>query len=229
MSGLSRFLKSSVGAKVVMAFTGFAMFGFIVIHMAGNLQMFLGPKAMNSYAYYLKHDIMMSKIVWLVRLGLLASVVLHIWAASRLTMLNKMARPVDYSANQHHSASSFASRTMIWTGMIVLAFLLYHLMHFTLGVIQPQHFALQTSAGHHDVYRMTLLGFQQPVVAGFYVLAQVLLAFHLSHGISSFFQSLGWNSHTYKGPIKQVGPLVSAVICLGFLSVPFCVLLGILK
>lgn len=229
MSGLSRFLKSSVGAKIIMAVTGLAMVGFIVIHMAGNLQMFIGPKAMNSYAYYLKHDIMMSKIVWLTRFGLLGAVILHIWSASRLTMLNKMARPVEYAANQHHSASSYASRTMFWSGMIVGAFLVYHLLHFTLGTIQSQHHALQTASGHHDVYRMVILGFQQPVVAGFYVLAQVLLAIHLSHGISSFFQSMGWNSHTYKVQIKTVGPLISGLICLGFLSVPLSVMLGIIK
>lgn len=212
-----------------MAITGVLMVGWLILHMAGNLQMFLGPKAMNEYAYYLKHDIMVGKLVWLMRLGLLTAVVLHIWSAYRLTVLNHNARPVRYVANQHHSASNYASRTMAWSGLIVLAFLIYHLLHFTVGSIQPQHFVLQTANGHHDVYRMVILGFQQPIVAGFYVLAQVLLAIHLSHGVSSFFQSLGWNNEKYQPVIAQVGPTVSGILCLGFISVPICVWLGILK
>lgn len=229
VSGLSRFLKSSIGAKIVMAVTGVLMVLWLVLHMAGNLQMFLGPKAMNAYAYYLKHDIMVGKLLWLFRLGLLTMVVLHIWSAYRVTLNNQNARPMPYVANHHHSASSYASRTMIWSGVIVLAFLIYHLLHFTMGSIQSQHFALQTADGHHDVYRMVILGFQQPMVAWFYILAQVLLAFHLSHGVSSFFQSLGWNNEKYQPLIAQIGPTVSGLLCLGFISVPICVLLGILK
>lgn len=212
-----------------MAVTGFIMVGFVVLHMAGNLQMFLGPDAMNSYGYYLKHDVMMGKLLWVVRIALLASIVLHIWAATRLTLLNREARPVGYVANVHHATSNYASRTMVWSGVIVLAFVVYHLLHFTLGAIQPQHFALQTSAGRHDVYRMTLLGFRQPIVAGFYILAQVLLAFHLSHGISSFFQSFGWNKGSYRSLINKIGPIASVLILLGFISVPIAVQLGIIK
>lgn len=229
VSGLSRFMKSSVGAKYTMAITGFLMLGWLFLHMSGNLQMFLGPKAMNEYAHFLKHNILVGKVLWPMRFGLLLIIVLHIWAASRLTMLNQEARPVSYVANQHHSASSYASRTMIWSGAIVLAFLVYHLLHFTIGQIQPQHYALKTSTGHHDVYQMALLGFKHPIVTGFYVLAQVMLAMHLSHGVSSFFQTIGWNNGKYQALWKKVGPAVSLILCLGFLSVPVSVLLGIIK
>ncbi len=222
-------MNSSVGAKFVMAISGILMLVWLFLHMAGNLQMFLGADTFNAYAYFLKHDVMFGKLIWLMRGGLLLIIGLHIWSAVRLTALNSAARPVGYVANQHHSASSYASRTMIWSGAIVLAFLIYHLLHFTIGFIQPDHFLLKTAAGHHDAYRMALLGFQHPIVTGFYVFAQVLLAMHLSHGVSSFFQTMGWNNGKYQALWKQAGPVISVVLFLGFLSVPIGVLLGIIK
>lgn len=226
MTGFVKFLKSSVGAKIVMAVTGLMLLGFIVIHLAGNLNMYFGPKAMNDYALFLKRDV--GKALWIARLGLLAAVVLHIGSAIRLAQLNRQARPVRYQ-NPHYSASSYASRTMVWSGVIVLSFLLYHLLHFTFGVVQHDHYILKTAQGHHDVYRMVILGFKSVVVSGFYILAQVLLAFHLSHGISSFFQSLGLNNEKYRDSLKKVGPAFATVTALGYISIPVSVLLGLLK
>lgn len=228
MNGLIRFITSSIGAKIAMAVSGFLLLGFLVVHMAGNLQMYMGPDAINTYAYKLKHDLL--PLTWGTRLGLLAMVGIHIWAAFRVTTLNTEARPVTY-ANQKHNASTYASRTMAMSGVIVFAFIVYHLAHFTIGVTNPEHFAMMTDGPKkmHDVYRMTVLGFQQPLVTGFYIVAQVLLAMHLSHGISSFFQTMGWNNGAYQKLIKRIGPVFSTLLCLGFLSVPLGVLFGLIK
>ena len=118
---------------------------------------------------------------------------------------------------------------MIWSGLIVLAFLLYHLLHFTLGVVQHDHAMLKTAQGHPDVYRMVVLGFKSIVVSGFYIVAQILLASHLSHGISSFFQSLGLNNEKYRDSLKKIGPAFATLMAIGYISIPVSVLLGIIK
>lgn len=227
MSGLLKFFKSSIGAKAVMAVTGILMVGWLVAHMAGNLQMFAGPEKMNAYAYFLKHT--MGNMLWFARLGLLGIILLHIWAALRVTTLNSQARPVRYVHSPKHSASSYASRTMIYSGVIVAAFLVYHLLHFTVGAVQSEHFSHVTASGHHDAYRMVVGGFQNVLVAVFYILAQILLANHTSHGISSFFRSMGWNSKKYQGFINLLGPAIAYTIFLGFISVPLGVLFGVIK
>ncbi|HAA57675.1 MAG TPA: hypothetical protein DCE42_23105 [Myxococcales bacterium] len=226
MKGLTRFATSSVGAKVMMAISGILVLGFLVVHMAGNLQMHISADAMNTYAYNLKHKLL--PLVWATRIGLLGLIGVHIWAAYRVTTLNLDARPVGYSSPKYN-ASTYASRTMRWSGVILFAFIVYHILHFTAGVTNPEHFAMHTPDKMHDVYRMVVLGFQQPFVALFYIIAQVLLAMHLSHGISSFFQTMGWNNTSYQNLIKRVGPAISVVLCLGFISVPLGVLLGIIK
>jgi len=225
MTGLTRFIKSSLGAKFVMATTGIALVGFLVVHLAGNFNMFLGQKAMNDYALFLKRDV--GKALWLLRFGLLGAVLLHILSAIRLVALNSEAKPQRYAV-ENYKSSTYASRTMRWSGLIVLSFIIYHLLHFTLGVTNPEHFALEWK-GHHDVYNMTVLGFQNVIVSGFYIIAQVLLAMHLSHGISSLFQSLGLNNSSYRDFFKKVGPAIATALCIGFVSIPISVLLGFIK
>ena len=227
MSGLFKFFKSSIGAKVVMAITGILMVAWLFFHMLGNLQMFSGPQKMNDYAYFLQHTL--GNVIWFMRFGMLAVIVLHITSAFRLTALNSKARPVRYVHEQKYSASSYASRTMIYSGIIVLAFLIYHLLQFTVGSVQSENFRLVTENGHHDAYRMVLKGFQNVMVAGFYIVAQILLANHASHGISSFFQSMGFNSKKYSGLIKVAGPVIAYTIFIGFISVPLGVLIGVIQ
>lgn len=225
MSQLTAALKSSIGSKVVMAVTGLALVLFVIIHMAGNLQMFAGQDAMNQYGVTLRK---MPLLLWIARLGLLGIAILHIVISIRLTLANRAARPVRYEREKTVQASR-SSRLMIISGLIILAFLIYHLLHLTLGVTDPTNFALHDGQGRHDVYNMVIAGFKNPLIAGGYIIAMVLLFSHLGHGASSWMQTLGWNHPKYNGLIEKIGPVISWLVCLGFISIPVAVLLGILK
>jgi len=225
MSQLSAALKSSIGSKVVMALTGLGLVLFVIIHMAGNLQMFVGPDAMNEYGVTLRK---MPLFLWIARIGLLGIAILHVIVSIRLTLANRRARPVRYEHEKTVQASR-SSRLMILTGLIILTFLIYHLLHFTLGVADPKSFALEDPQGRHDVYNMVIAGFKNPLISGGYILAMVLLFSHLGHGASSWMQSLGWNHPKYNGLIEKIGPVISWIVCLGFVAIPLAVLLGILK
>lgn len=205
-----------------MAVTGILLFGFLVGHMAGNLLVFRGPEAMNAYAYFLKTS---PGILWPTRIGLLALFVLHITTAVRLTRQNRAARPERY-VREATVQASFASLTMVWSGLIVAAFAAYHLLHFTIGVIQRDNYLLHDRQGRHDVYAMVVLGFQNPIVALSYAIAVGLLGLHLSHGLQSLFQSLGLRHPRFTGGIGIASPLIAALLTVGFLSVPLSVLLG---
>jgi succinate dehydrogenase / fumarate reductase cytochrome b subunit len=222
MGWIVRFAKSSIGAKMVMALTGLALFGFVVAHMIGNLQLFMGREALNAYAALLKSQ---AGLLWVMRLGIIAAVILHILSGIRLSTLNKQARPVAYAVKNWRRASP-SSRTMIWTGLMVLAFIVYHLLHFTLGVTNPDHFALRDAQGRHDVYGMVIAGFQNVWVTGSYVLAMLMLGPHLSHGASSMFQSLGLRHPQYDSMISKIGPTFAAVIVIGNITMPLAVLFG---
>jgi succinate dehydrogenase / fumarate reductase cytochrome b subunit len=215
---------SSVGRKFIMAITGIVLFLFVLGHMLGNLQMFIGPEAINRYAAFLQG---LGELLWIVRLTLLAMVVLHIWAAVSLTLENRAARPQPY-AQQQLVAASYASRTMIWSGLIIAAFVIYHLLHFTAAVqavnLTGKDFeSLRDDQGRHDVYAMVVLGFEQPVVAIFYVFAMTLLFMHLSHGVGAMFQSLGLKSPVYAPWIERFAVAVSWAIYLGYIAIPISV------
>ncbi|MEZ5962635.1 MAG: succinate dehydrogenase cytochrome b subunit [Planctomycetota bacterium] len=225
MTWVLRWLRTSLGSKVVMAVTGLLLFFFLVGHMAGNLLVFRGQQAMNDYAYFLQHS---TGLLWTARLGLLALFALHVAIGLRLTRDNRGARPERY-AHEDTVQASFASRSMILSGLVVAAFLVYHLAHFTLGWIQSGNYALRDATGRHDVYTMVVLGFRNPVVALSYVVAVLLLGLHLSHGLQSLFQSLGLRHRRYSPLIGTAAPIVAALLVAGFLSVPFSVLLGIVQ
>lgn len=225
MSQFTAALKSSIGSKVVMALTGLGLVLFVIIHMAGNLQMFVGQDAMNAYGVTLRK---MPLLLWIARLGLLGLAVFHIFISIRLKLANRAARPTRYTHEKTVQASR-SSRTMIISGLIILTFLIYHLLHFTLGVTDPKNFALHDPQGRHDVYNMVIAGFKNPLISGGYILAMVLLFSHLGHGASSWMQSLGWNHPKYNGLIQKIGPVLSWIVGLGFVAIPIAVLLGILK
>ena len=223
MSDLSRAINSSIGMKIFMALSGIGLVLFVIVHMAGNLQMFIGPEAMNAYAAALKE---MPLVLWGARLGLITIFVVHIIDGIRLKVQNKAARPVPY-AYKNTVQASVSSRTMIFTGIILLVFVIYHLLHFTLGVTNPEHF--QHVVERHDVYSMVVLGFQNPIIAAIYILAMLLLSFHLSHGTKSFFQSLGINHPKFNACIPRISTTVTFVVIAGFISVPVGVLIGIIQ
>ncbi len=225
MSELSAAVKSSLGSKVIMALTGLGLVLFVIIHMTGNLQMFIGQEAMNNYAVTLRK---VPLLLWVARLGVIGFFVFHVIDGLRLKFKNRAARPEAY-VSQNTVKASLASRTMAISGVLILGFVIYHLLHFTLGVTNPEHFALKDAQGRQDVFNMVVYGFQNVFVAGGYILAMVLLFSHLSHGAASWLQSLGWNHPKVNGLVKIVAPAITWLVGLGFISVPLGVLLGILK
>jgi len=215
----ARFWDSANGKKAVMAVTGAMMFGFVLLHMAGNLQIFEGPDQFNKYAQLLRT---LPEALWAARLVLLAAVMAHTVAAIQLALRNRRARPVAYSKKEA-IAATYASRTMYWTGPIVLAFIIYHLLHFTFGVTGVPDFI------EGDVYHNVVNGFQNPIIAAWYVLAMLLLCLHLRHGISSMFQTLGISHPRYTPWLEKAAALLAVVIFVGFISVPLSVVLGYVR
>jgi succinate dehydrogenase / fumarate reductase cytochrome b subunit len=203
------------------------MFLFVVGHLAGNLQIFLGPEAINRYGHFLQSNL---ELVWPARLAMLAFLVLHVWSASKLTAENRAARPEGYAAYQP-IGSSYASRTMLMSGLIVLVFIIYHLLHYTAQVkyinLTGQDFVtFMDSEKRHDIYKMMVVGFNRPLVSGFYILGMALLALHLSHGTSSMFQSMGWNNGAYRPVLEKASRAIALLIFLGYASIPVAILLG---
>lgn len=205
-----------------MAVTGILLLLFVIAHMLGNLQLFAGPDRLNAYAKGLQD---LGPLLWAARAGLLAIFVLHVATAVRLTRMNRAARPVPYEVFRP-GATSYAARTMVMSGMVVAAFVLYHILHFTLGVVQPGHFRHVDALGRHDVHRMVVEGFRSVPVALSYIVAQVLLGMHVAHGGSSLFQSLGATHPRLLRLRTAFGPGLAGLIVLGNVSIPLACLLG---
>lgn len=222
--GLKKALSSSLGGKYIMAITGLGLFGFVIGHMAGNLQVFLGQDALNKYAQTLKNTPL---LLWPTRIGLLLFFVFHIILAFRLSKKSSEARPVGYVCKNTVQATS-ASKYMLLTGLTILVFVVYHLLHFTLGVTDPEHFALTDLQGRHDVYRMVILGFQNVLVSVFYIVSQLMLGWHLWHGSTSLFQSLGLNHPYYWPRITAVCKTLVIIVVVGNISIPVSILLGLI-
>jgi len=220
-----RYFSTSTGKKFLMAASGAALFGFIIAHLAGNLQIFEGQEAINRYSLFLKS---LGELLWAARIGLLAMVGIHIWTSVQLTIENKASRPVAYAQKNYMEAST-ASRTMIWSGSIILVFIIFHLMHYTFMTVHPEYQNLVDAQGRHDVYSMMILGFQQPAISIFYIAAIFLLCFHLSHGIYSMFQSLGLQNEKCRACLLMWAPRIAWLIFAGYASIPAAVLAGVVK
>ena len=218
MSWVNRALKSPIGAKVMMAVTGMILTGFLIGHLAGNLLIFAGPEAINSYAEGLRK---FPALLWLARGGLLGAFIAHLAFAAQVTLANRAARPEPYAFNNTVQAT-WASRHMVLTGCVMLAFIVFHLAHFTWRVTDPQISAM----GEFDVYQMALRGFRQPPVAMAYLLAMAAIGLHLSHGIASLFQTLGLNHPRYNRGVRFIGPVAGVSIALLFASIPLSIYLG---
>jgi succinate dehydrogenase / fumarate reductase cytochrome b subunit len=228
MNIVANLFKSSLGKKYIMAISGAALFLFVVGHLLGNLQIFLGAEAINRYGDFLQSH---KEILWPARLGLLVMVALHIWSAVKLSAENKAARPNGYADNPVPVAASYASRTMLMSGLIIAAFVLYHLLHYTVQVRSlnftgKDFLALHDAEGRHDVFKMMITGFSQPLVSGFYILAMGLLCLHLSHGVGATFQSLGLKNEVCGPLIDRFARAAAWLIFLGYISIPIAVLLG---
>lgn len=225
---LLRFWNSSIGKKLVVALTGLMLVGFLLGHMAGNLLIFQGREDINDYAEFL-HHMLHGWGIWIFRLGLLGAFVLHILATVSLVLQNRAARDTRYAHDATVQASG-SSRIMIWSGGAVIAFVIWHILHFTVrvdsrlaGMKDP------LDPDRHDVYGMVIAGFQNPLMVLFYIAAITLLCSHLSHGIASVFQTLGLRTVKTRAAIRNLGLGIAALLWIGFLSIPVLIVTGVLK
>ena len=226
MKVLVRFYSSSIGRKIIVAITGIILILFVIGHLLGNLQIFIGPDWINGYSEHLRD---LGPLLWAVRIFLLVTVIIHIYVTIQLAIQNRRARPEPY-IDKNYVKATFASRHMVMSGLIVLAFIIYHIAHFTVRVTDHRFGLLKVDPlGHYDVYSMMVYGFQNYYVSGFYILGLFLLALHLSHGSSSFFQSLGLNDKKLAPRLALGGRIFAWLIFIGYTSIPIAVLLGWVK
>ena len=225
---LTAFWHTMIGKKVVMAVTGIVFIGFVIGHVFGNLKIFEGPDQINAYSRFLREvgmpELGYGQLLWLVRIVLLVSVTLHITAAVQLTRMSRAARPIGYAAKRDIE-TSWAARTMRWGGVLLVAFIVFHLLHLTGGVVgfgagQFKHLA---------VYQNLVAAFAVWPVAVFYIVAMGVLCLHLSHGIWSMLQTLGWNTARNETTLRILSRVIAIVVFIGFTSVPVAVMTGWLR
>lgn len=225
---LIRFWNSSIGKKLIVAITGVMLVGFLLGHMAGNLLIFQGREDINEYAEFL-HGMLHGWGIWIARLGILGAFTLHIIATISLVQQNRAARDSRYACDTTVQAP-VSSRIMIWTGLTVIAFVVFHIFHFTVR-LDPELAAMKDPAhpDRHDVFGMVIAGFRNPLVVIFYIVAISLLCSHLSHGISSIFQTLGLRTEKTRVAIRNLSMGISVLLWIGFLSIPILIATGALK
>jgi succinate dehydrogenase / fumarate reductase, cytochrome b subunit len=217
---------TAVGKKYAMALSGIAMMGYVLAHMIGNLKMYLGPEDINHYGEFLRELLVplapRTVVLWILRIGLLGAVLLHIHAAYSLTVMNRQARSVKYQSERDYQVANFASRTMRWTGIIVLLFVLWHLSDLTWGWVNPGYV-------RGDVYRNVDASLSRVPVAILYVIANIALGIHLYHGAWSLFQSMGWNRPRFNKWRRGFAIGFATLIVVGNVSFPIAVLAGIVE
>ena len=219
------FYRSAIGKKAVMAVTGVFLFGWIFAHMLGNTKMYFGAEHYNEYAHWLTvmggPAIPENYALWIVRALLVVAVWLHIQAATQLTLMNRRARPLDYT-NRDYVVAGYASRTMRWGGVIILLFVIYHLLHLTTGQLHPNFIK-------NDPYHNVVAGFLVWWVSAVYIISNLALGLHLYHGLWSMFNSVGWN-HVKFNPWRRIfASAFALIITLANVSFPIAVLMGVIR
>jgi succinate dehydrogenase / fumarate reductase cytochrome b subunit len=225
ITSLASLWHSTVGKKYVMAITGLIWFGYLILHLWGNLKIFAGPTFLNDYAAWLRTvgDPLFgfSQILWLVRIILIPAFIVHMWAAISLTTRDRASRPQRYALRKNVE-STFASRTMIYGGVFIVLFVIYHLLDFTFGQANPSY-------QEGNVYHNVVASFQRWPVVLFYILAMIAVGLHLLHGVWSLFQTLGWNTTRANRGIRNFATFAALVLTLGNISIPLAVLAGVIK
>lgn len=212
----------------MVAVTGGILLLFVIAHLIGNLQMFLGPgddqhpAQINAYAQGLRN---LGALLWVARIGLIVAVVAHIAATVKLTIENKKAKGGGAQC-KNYSQARLSTRTMIWSGSYIFFFVLFHLAHYTLFLVHPEYRQLHDRHGLHDVYAMLLIGFSSPVVSTFYIIGMILLCAHLAHGVESMFQTLGLQTQRLRGVFRNTGRVLALALAVGYISMPVAVLAG---
>jgi succinate dehydrogenase cytochrome b subunit len=214
------FLGSTIGKKIVMASTGVVLFGFVLAHMVGNLQLYLGSEALDQYAVFLR-EFLHGGGLWIARAVLLACAVLHVWAAASLTLADRAARPVGYREWEPRE-STWASRTMRWSGVVLLVFIVYHLLDLTFGVVNP---AFEEGRIYHNV----VASFRSVPVSLFYIVAMLLLWSHLRHGVWSMLRTLGLSHPRYEQLAHRLAGVFATIVVAGNVSFPLAVLFGVVE
>ena len=220
-----RFYEAPIGKKAVMALTGVMLFGYVVAHLLGNLQIYGDPEQINKYAAFL-HNPSSAGLLWVARGALLVAVGMHILASVQLWKLKNDARPVAY-VKKDDAAATYASRTMMWSGPIVAAFIIFHVLHLTVGAVGP--LPQEIGPNEPNVRVNVIAGFSNPAISGFYILAMILLCMHLYHGLWSMFQSLGFSHPSYTPKLKKGAAIFAILIAIGNCSIPIAVLAGLVK
>jgi succinate dehydrogenase / fumarate reductase cytochrome b subunit len=227
MVGALALYQTSIGKKIVMAVSGLILFGYVFLHMYGNLHVYEGREHLNAYAVWLRemgyplfpHE----GALWIVRIILLASIVLHIWAAWGVTRQDWASRPIGYNVKKS-IAATYAARTMRWGGVIIALFIVYHVLHFTTGTLY-----VEAPFSRTDVYGNLVNGFRNPIVSLVYIVAMIALGLHIHHGIWSMAQTLGWrngvNNHLWRG----FATVMAIIIAVGNISIPLAVMAGIVR
>lgn len=218
--------RTSIGKKAVMAVTGFILYGFIILHIYGNLKVFEGREKFNAYSEFLRTVgnpiFFRTELLWIIRTVLLVSVILHIVAAAQLTQRSYVSRPMRY-VNKKETGSTFASRTMRWGGLVIFFFVIYHILDLTLGAAHTGTYQ------KGDVYGNVVSGFSHWYVTLFYLLAMIALGFHLYHGVWSMFQTLGINRRKYNRFFRGLALISAVLLAGGGAIVPLAVLTGIVS
>lgn len=217
------FLSSTVGRKILMAITGFLLILFLCVHLLGNS--FIYFNLINAYGQKL-HSV--PPVVWAARIGMVILFAVHIFFGITLTLENNAARPQAYTVKKSLRAT-FAGKTMIWTGLVIAAFLIYHILHFAMKVTNPDISHDLDELERDDVFKMIVFSFQNVLIAGVYIIALISVFLHLFHGIQSFVQTFGLNSDASIPVVEKTGKGIAFILFLGYLSIPVAVVLGILK
>ncbi|MEM8534731.1 MAG: succinate dehydrogenase cytochrome b subunit [Chloroflexota bacterium] len=225
MTGVLTLYQSSIGKKAVMALTGFIGYGFVVAHMIGNLKIFEGSEGFNAYAHFLREVgyplVPYSGLLWIARIVLLTAVILHVVSAIQLTRMGMVSRPVNYAQKKSVQAS-FASMTLRWGGIALLFFIIYHLLHFTIGAAHPNFV-------YGQAYENVVIGFQNPLIVLVYLVALSALAMHLYHGVWSMFQTLGLNNARTNSLWRGLATFSAIALFVGFALVPLSVMFNIVR
>lgn len=223
-----RLYRSTIGKKVIMAVTGIILVAFVVLHMLGNLQVFIGPEKMNTYSAFLKS---LGELLWLARLILLVALILHVTMAYQLAQRSRQARPIGYQ-RRDPQVSTVASRTMRWGGVLILVFVVFHILHFTTGTVFPwasRPDALYPAFSHTDVYGNVIAAFRSPWVVTFYVVVMLFLLLHLFHGAWASVRTLGLVKPSPRPLQRHLATVIALGVWLGFTAIPIAVFLGVIR
>jgi len=222
LNAIAQLSRSSIGKKWIVALTGLVMFLFVIGHMIGNLQVFLGWEAINHYGTLLR---LWPELLWVIRLTLLGALVLHVLFTMMIVIENRRARPIAY-AKKANVQSKLSTRFMAVTGLLLLAFVVFHIAHFTTHNVDSSYTAFHDEKGRHDIFRMVVVGFQVPLYSIFYIVAMVMLSLHLSHGAWSWMQTVGLRTKKIANDTTRGALVIAILLSAGFVSVPAAVLFG---